>query len=449
MLTSERPAPTQPRDYHFPAFERGELPNGVALIVCPVPKLPLATIMAVTDAGSVRDPIGLEGTARLTAKLLIEGTHKRTGAELAEKFESIGTSLDSGADWDSTIARVTFLTEHLETVSRLLGEVLLGPTFPERELHRLKSERIADLLQIESEPRELADEAFESFLYTPDSRFAVPSGGSRASVPAIGLEDVTEFHTRTHTPRGTTLVVAGDVRFDEVYRRLADQLGGWENRESSIGVRTNAIASRRRRVKLVAKADAQQSEIRLGHAGLPRKHPDYFAVVVMNAILGGLFGSRINLNLREAHGYTYGASSYFDWRKDTGPFVISTAVETEVTGAALKEILFEIDKMRGELVSESELSLAKDYLDGVFPIRYETTSAIASALSNLVVQELEPDYYDTYRARIRAVTREDVLAAARTHLHSEKLQTLVVGNVSAVRDQVEALPLGESHTASA
>lgn len=448
MMTSARPEPAPPRAYHFPAFERGELCNGAALIVCPVPKLPLATLMVVTDAGSVRDPVGLEGTARLTARMLIEGTRKQTGAELAEQFENIGTSLDSGADWDSAIARVTFLAEHLDAVARLLGDVLLGPTFPERELQRLKSERIADLLQIESEPRELADEAFESFLYTPDSRFSVPSGGSRASVPAITLGDVTTFHAHAHTPRGTTLIVVGDVRFEEVHERLTDQLGGWSNRGSGIGVRANAIASLQRRIKLVAKANAEQSEIRVGHAGLPRKHPDYFAVVVMNAILGGLFGSRINLNLREAHGYTYGASSYFDWRKDTGPFVISTAVATEVTGAALNEILFEIDKMREERVSEAELSLAKDYLDGVFPIRYETTAAIASALSNLVIQDLEPDYYDTYRARIRAITREDVLAAARTHLHSDRLQTIVVGNVSEVRDQLDALPLGESHIAS-
>jgi zinc protease len=328
-----------------------------------------------------------------------------------------------------------------------VGEVILGPTFPERELQRLKSERVADLLQIESEPRELADQAFESFLYTADSRFSIPSGGSRASVPAIHLDDVTRFHAHTHTPRGTTLIVVGDVRFDEVHKRLSDHLGGWTDHESGIAIRPSAIAASERRVKLVSKADAQQSEIRVGHAGLPRKHRDYFAVVVMNSILGGLFGSRINLNLREAHGYTYGASSYFDWRRDVGPFVISTAVATEVTGAALKEILFEIDKMREELVSESEMSLATDYLDGVFPIRYETTAAVASALSNLVVQELEPDFYDTYRTRIRAVTREDVLNAARTHLHPDKLQTLVVGNVSAIGDQIASLPLGESHPA--
>jgi zinc protease len=441
-LSPTRPLPAPSRAYHFPAFERGELPNGARLIVCRIPKLPLATLMAVIDAGSGRDPAGLEGTARLTAKLLIEGTREHTGGELAQAFEGIGTSLDTGADWDSAIARVTFLTEHLDAVTALVGEVLAGPTFPERELQRLKSERIADLLQIESEPRGLADEAFESFLYTQDSRFSIPSGGSKTSVSAIGIDDVRHFHAAAHKPRNTTLIVAGDVGFEDVHKQLSHRLSEWVGESNAPGARPNALAGAERRIKLIEKLDAPQSEIRVGHFGLPRRHPDYFPVVVMNAILGGLFGSRINLNLREAHGYTYGASSYFDWRRDIGPFVISTAVATEVTGAALKEILLEIDKIRDEPVAESELSLAKDYLDGVFPIRYETTAAVASALANLVTQDLEDAYFDTYRARIRDVTRDDVLSAARQHLHPERLQTLVVGNVAAIRDQVANLGLG-------
>jgi zinc protease len=448
VLTSIRPTPGQARPYHFPPFERGELPNGAALIVCPVPKLPLATLVAVTDAGSARDPNGREGTAGLTAKLLVEGTRRRTGAQLAEKLECIGTSLDSGADWDSALARVTFLSEHLDAVTDLLGEVLLEPTFPERELQRLKSERVADLLQIESEPRGLADEAFESFLYTSDSRFSIPSAGSKTSVPAVSLDNVTEFHAATHYPRNTTFIVVGDVDFAHVYRRLENALANWTSGDSATEVRPNEFAAHERRVKLVSKADAPQSEIRVGHAGLPRKHSDYFPVVVMNAIFGGLFGSRINLNLREAHGYTYGASSYFDWRRDAGPFVISTAVANEVTGATLKEILFEIDKMREERVSDAELSLAKDYLEGVFPIRYETTAAVAAALSNLTVHGLEEDYFDSYRAKIRAVTTADVLAAAQQHIHPDKLQTLVVGNVAEVRGHLDGLPLGRSELAS-
>jgi zinc protease len=193
---------------------------------------------------------------------------------------------------------------------------------------------------------------------------------------------------------------------------------------------------------IVAKADAPQSELRVGHVGLPRAHPDFYNVVVMNALLGGLFSSRINLNLREVHAYTYGAHSEFDWRRGSGPFVVSTAVKSDVTGAAAREILHEIERMRAEPPSADELSLATSYLDGVFPIRYETTAAIAAALASLVLYGLPADYYDTYRDRIRGVTREDVHEAARAHLQPGALQLVVVGDPGVVREPLRALALG-------
>jgi zinc protease len=195
----------------------------------------------------------------------------------------------------------------------------------------------------------------------------------------------------------------------------------------------------------VDKTDAPQSELRVGHVGLPRKHPDFFPTLVMNAVLGGLFGSRINLNLREAHGYTYGASSYYDWRRGAGPFVVSTAVQSEVTAPALREILLEIDRIRGEKISADELSLARDYLEGVFPIRYETTAAIASALATLVVYDLPADYYDAYRRNVRAVSADAVLEAARKHLHPDELQTIVVGDARVIRESVAELKAGDIH----
>jgi zinc protease len=191
--------------------------------------------------------------------------------------------------------------------------------------------------------------------------------------------------------------------------------------------------------RVVAKADAPQSELRVGHVGLPRRTPDYFDVMVMNAILGGLFSSRINLNLREAHGYTYGAFSAFEWRRGTGPFVVSTAVKSDVTADAVKEILLEIDRMRTEEIGEDELTLATSYLDGVFPIRYETTSAIASALANLVIHELPEDYYDRYRERVRAVTTAGVLRAAQRHLHPDELRIVVVGDPATIAEPLAAV----------
>jgi predicted Zn-dependent peptidase len=176
--------------------------------------------------------------------------------------------------------------------------------------------------------------------------------------------------------------------------------------------------------------------------GLPRAHPDYFSVVVMNAVLGGLFSSRINLNLREAHAYTYGAHSGFDWRRAAGPFAVSTAVKTEVTSAALREILLEIDRMRATEVSQDELELATKYLAGVFPIRYETTDAVAGALAMAAVFGLDAGYFSAYRQHILAVTTADVLAAARSYLHPEQMQVLAVGDAIAIADPLAALGLG-------
>ena len=197
-----------------------------------------------------------------------------------------------------------------------------------------------------------------------------------------------------------------------------------------------------RTVHVVGKADAPQSEIRVGHVGVPRLHSDYFPIVVMNAILGGLFSSRINLNLREAHAYTYGAFSSFDWRRGAGPFAVSTAVRSDVTDAAVREIMIEIDRMRSAEVSEAELSLATSYLDGVFPIRFETTTAIANALANLVAFGLPNDYYDRYRENIRNVTGGRVLEAARTHVRPDEVQIVIVGDPSLVREPLEELGLG-------
>ena len=442
MVAMPRPDAGAPRAYHFPLIERGELDSGIRLIVCRIPKLPLATLSAVIACGSGSDPERREGVARLTARMLVEGTARRSATRLAEDLEKVGTSIVTGADWDSSIATLTCLTEHFETVGGLLGEVLLEPTFPERELERLKSQRIADLLQIESEPRALADEAFEMFLYSADSRFAVQNGGSKKTVEALSPADVSGFYRDAYVPSVATLVVAGDVSFNEARDSLSRVFESWPRAELKTQTRPNEIDYGSRRLRIVDKAGAPQSELRVGHAGIPRGHPNYFPAVVMNAILGGLFGSRINLNLREAHGYTYGASSYFDWRKDAGPFVISTAVQTEVTSAALNEILVEIGRIREKPVSVAELSLAKDYLDGVFPIRYETTGAVASALANMVVYQLPEDYFDSYRANIQAVTAEQVLAAAKEHLKPDVLQTLIVGDAAEVRDPVQELGLG-------
>jgi zinc protease len=445
MVTALRPKPGPPRSYHFPAFHDAVLPSGIRLVTAPVPKLPVVTVLVIVDAGSANDPPGKEGVAALTAAALLEGGEELDGAAIAERFEQLGTSVESGADWDSAFIKITTLSEKLEQATILLGQTISSPVFPEREVERLRSERLAEILQLETEPRGLADEKFAEFLYPPESRYSKPDEGDSVSVRALSRGDVADFYRARYRTAATTVVVAGDISTDRARDLVTRAFSSWPEGTPPSRPVTATPRSNRRQLHVVNKVDAPQSELRVGHVGLQRKHPDFFRVVVMNAVLGGLFGSRINLNLREAHGYTYGASSYYDWRRAPGPFVVSTAVQSEVTAPALREILNEIARIRSEPISESELSLAKDYLAGVFPIRYETTAAIASALASLVVYDLPADYYDSYRRNITAVTAEDVLVAAKVHIRPDELQTTVVGDARVIRQTVVDLGLGDVH----
>jgi zinc protease len=443
MVVSLRPKPGSPRSYRFPAFTDEKLSSGVRLITAPVSKLPLVTILVLVDAGSTRETNGKEGIAALTAAALLEGTPEYNGTELSREFERLGTSLESGSDWDSAFLKITVLAENLHEAAKLLGHAISRPLFPDREVERLKAERLAEILQLETEPRGLADEKFSEFLYTAESRYSKPDEGGIQSVSALTRKDVEQFYYANYRSGATTVIVAGDISADAARNLVSEALREWPTGSLSQPLLLAVPRTGRKSAHIVNKADAPQSELRVGHIGLPRKHKDFFPALVMNAVLGGLFGSRINLNLREVHGYTYGASSFYDWRRGPGPFVISTAVESEVTALALREILFEIDRIREDKISPEELSLAKDYLEGVFPIRYETTSAIASALGTLAIYDLPADYYDSYRANVRDISADAVLEAARAHLYPEQLQTVIVGDASVIRESVASLGLGD------
>lgn len=409
------------------------------LVVAPVSKLPLVSIAAVVDAGASTEREGQDGVAALTAHLLLEGAAGLDGAALTDRFERIGTSVDARADWDVATISLTALAERLPEALALVRDLVCEPEFPEREVARLKDERLAELLQLRAEPGALADEQFARAVYAPTARYAAPAGGSAPSVRALTRHLVRAFYGERYRPATTTLVFAGDVTVERALTLATELFGDWRGGRESTSTRAIDASPSTRLVRVVGKADAPQSEVRVGHSGLPRRHPDYFGVTVMNAVLGGLFSSRINLNLREVHGYTYGAFSAFEWRRDAGPFVIQTAVKTDVTAQAIGEILTEIDRMRSTEITMEELTLATSYLDGVFPIRYETTTAIATALSNLVIHDLPEHFYDEYRMRIRNVTTEDVLRAAQQHLHPEQLRIVVVGDPAAIATPLTAL----------
>lgn len=437
-----RPAPGEPRPYRFPRFTRHRVGAGVQLITAEVSKLPVVSIVAVVDAGAVRDPEGQDGLAVLTAKLLMEGTTNREGADLVDAFEQLGATVDVTTGWDSAVLRVTVLAGQAEAAIELLREVIQEPGFRERDVARLKAERHAEILQTQADPRELADESFERHVYANTARFSRPTGGRAAAVASITGEAVREFYRAHYVPGRLTLIVAGDLDEDRAGEIVTRAFHGWGGTPVDAPRTVDLVENDTRRIRVVKKADAPQSELRIGHRGVPRDHPDYFPLVVMNAVLGGLFSSRINLNLREAHAYTYGAHSGFDWRRNAGPFVISTAVESSVTAEATAEVVREMERIRAAAVTADELSLAKNYLEGVFPIRYETTAAIADALAGLVTYGYPDEYFDTYRQGISAVTGDDVLSVAREHLHPEALLVVAVGDPDVIEAPLSALNLG-------
>jgi len=448
MIPPERPpAPPRPdagtpRPYRFPHFETRILSNGLRIVVAPMHAYPVVTILAVVEAGATRDPRDIEGVAQLATRALNEGTRTMNSLELAERLEMLGSTLDTGADWDSAIVQLTALSSRVEDGFTVLAEVLREPAFPEHELERMRAERLSDLAQLRSEPRALADVFFSRLLYVPESRFARLAGGNETSIGRVTREQIVAYHDAYYRPNATALMISGDITVDDAVKHAARCFGEWQGTAPAVTEPVDAQRFPTAQVHVVHKADAPQSELRVGHVAVPRLHHDYFPLIVMNAILGGLFSSRLNLNLREDHAYTYGAHSAFDWRRAASPFEISTAVETAVTAEALREIMAEFVRIREEPVTEAELSLATSYLIGVFPIRFETTAEVAGGLANVEIFRLPTNYFDTYRERVRAVTVHDVLRVARTHLDPARLQVVVVGDAQAIEAPLAALGVG-------
>lgn len=437
-----RPLPGPRRPYRFPAFERSRLPNGVELLIAPVRRLPLVSIRFVLDVGARQETRDEAGVASLAAAALAEGTQRLDAGSLADEFERLGGVLATYASWDATHVRTAVVSNRLPRALALLAEVVRTPAFNEREVNRMKDERLAELLELRSEPRGLADERYSSWLYRPTSRLSAPEAGSERTIGALTRAACQGWHTRQFAPAVTALVIAGDVDVAEVVHLATEVLGDWNATAPVESGVDDSPATVTRATRLVHRVGAPQSELRLGHVGLRRSHPDYFDVVVMNAILGGVFNSRINLNLRERNAFTYGAFSSYEWRRDAAPFVVSTAVATPVTKPAIREVLAELERVQQGPPTTDELTLSTSYLDGVFPIRFETTDAIAGALASLLTLRLPDDYYDTYRDRIRAVTGEGVVRAAQQHIHLDRLQLLAVGDREQVLPALADLPLG-------
>lgn len=446
MTVGMRTAPPvagPPPALSLPDPKRHTLSNGLELIVVEQAELPVVDARLVLRTGAAADAPAEAGRATLLADMLDEGTTTRTSLQLADELEYLGADLSTDANWDALVVALHVLRPRLDPALELMADVVLHPTFPDEELERKRAERLATLIQQRDEPRFLAANAFAAVLYGGAHPYGISTLGTAASVRGITRDDLLRTYRRYVTPANAFLVVAGDVTLDELVPMLERHFAGWQGAVSALPELPEPPAATATRVHIVDKPGAAQSEIRIGQVGVARSTPDYFPLLVMNTILGGSFTSRLNMNLREDKGYTYGARSGFDHRLAAGPFTAAAAVHTAVTDSAVLEFVREMRRIRGEPVPPEELDRAKNFLAYGLARRFETTDDIARNVADAELYGLGDDYFEEYVGRVRAVSAADVQRVAARYLDPDRWTIVIAGDRSAIEAKLRALGLGE------
>jgi zinc protease len=367
------------------------------------------------------------------------GTDRRDVDALAWELESLGVELATGVSWDAASVGITVHADRLEPALALLAEIVRRPAFPPDQVERLRDERLADILQRRKEPRALASDAANRFIFHDHVPYARPLIGRESTVRELRADDLATFHAARFRASGAALLITGGIEADRARAVALEHFGDWRGEPAAQPQFDVAPGVEETTVFIVDRPGSVQSEIRLGHVGVDRHHPDYFPLLVMNTILGGAFTSRLNMNLRERHGFTYGARSGFALRRRPGPFTVDVAVATDVTARALEEALREIHGLRDDGPTESELDNARDYLRGVLPLRLQTTAALAARIAEIVVFDLPTDYFQHYRDRIGQVTMAEVHRVAREAIRPDRLAIVVVGDAAQIEEPLRQL----------
>jgi predicted Zn-dependent peptidase len=431
----------QPR-LTLPVVQERKLDNGLRVMLLEAHDVPLVQVSLLIQAGSADDPAGSFGLASFTAAMLDEGAGTRSALEIADDVEFLGAELGTSSSFDASAVRLNVPARSLEQALPIMADVALRPTFPAAELERLRQERLTALIQTRDDPAGVAPPAFARVLYGAAHRFGTSTIGTTATLEAVTAEQLRAFHAARYRPDNATLIVVGDVTPAAAMPLLERAFGGW--RAAASAARAQLTAAPRpaaRAITIVDMPGAEQSQIRIGTVGVARSTPDYFALQVLNTVLGGSFTSRLNQNLREEHGYAYGARSQFDMRRAPGPFTAAAGVQTDKTAESLTEFFKELEAIRAPIGAE-ELGKAKNYLALGLPGDFETLGDLAARVEELVVFGLPNDYYADYTARIAAVTSADVQRAAAAHIDPDKLAVVVVGDRRRIEAPIRALNLG-------
>ncbi len=423
----------------LPPIKEKVLKNGLKVVVVEHHELPLISFRLMCKAGSQLDPNGKAGLTDFMAGLLEKGTESLSATDIADKIDNIGGNLGTGSGWATTYVSCTSLKKHLDIALDLMQDVVLNPSFPEEEIERSRQQRLSGIENSKDQPRTVASLEYNKWLFG-DHPYAYPSGGNTETVTAITREDILTQYDKVFVPGNSVLFVVGDVKPKEGFKLAKNAFGGWAAGDVPTTEYPEPQAPSGYKIHLVDKPDATQAQIQLGHLGVARDNEDYFPVVLMNYVLGGGgFSSRLVKVIRSELGLTYGIRSSFSARQEPGPFTISTFTKNESAGFAIEETIKLVKTYMEEGPTDQEIFEAKSYLNGSYPLNFETPSSIARQLQSIEIYNLGSDYIKKYRSRVNAVTREDIMRVAKKYLHPDDMIFVVVSKAEDVKEDLEKI----------
>ena len=431
----EMPAPLAPRPLNLPEPIETKLDNGLNIVLIEDKRLPLSSFRLAFRSGDAADPQTLPGLSDMMAHLLTEGTDTRTSRQIAEEIERIGATLVVGSSSDYTTVAASALSAFANEVLELLADVTLRSTFPQNEIDLARENTKQLLIQQRAQPTFLASERTAKVMFRSHPYSSISP--TTEMLDALTREDLLSFRKRAFIPNNAVLIVIGDFDQTSLLAQIKDLFAGWQPANIASPEFPAPPEREERTLYLIDRPGSAQSNIVIANAGITRKDPNYFPMLLMHTILGANASSRLFMNLREHKGYTYGAYSNFDARRLAGTVRATAEVRTPVTGASLHEFFYELNRIRDEKVSDEEITNAKSYLTGVFPIRVETQEGVLDQLVSMKMFGLPEDYLRTYRENVNAVTVDDIQRVAKDYVVPDRAAIVIVGDAAEVIEQAK------------
>lgn len=438
---SKAPALAEIQPLKLPALQSFKLKNGMNVYLMEKSQVPLVQVTLYINGGAAYEKQNELGLSSLVANMMDEGTKTRTSLQIADEIDYLGINLSVFSNMEQMGVSLFAPLSKFDPALELMKDITVNPVFPKDELERKRKDILVGLVQEHDEARAIASKAFAKLIFGDSHPYGRSTNGTEATVKSFTVDQLKKYHAEMFTPNNAYMIVVGDVKKADIQQKLEKHFSGWSSGKPKSIIAPEAKQISGRVVYLIDKPDAAQSEIRIGRVGVGRDTKEFFALQVMNTILGGSFTSRLNQNLRETHGYAYGASSGFAMRKSKGYFIASSSVQTDVTDKALTEFMKELTNIRS--VTDDELNRAKNYEALSYPDNFSSVQSVVGNLNERLFYTLSETYFNDYMGNVLGVTRDQVERVAKQYIDTDNMIILVVGDRSKIEAGIRALNLGE------